>query len=51
MEWVGWYNHQRLHSSLGDIPPAEYEQIHVTPAGRTDLADRPDQALLIGACQ
>jgi putative transposase len=26
VEWVGWYNHQRLHSSLGDIPPVEYEQ-------------------------
>ena len=49
VQWVGWYNHQRLHSSLGDIPPAEYEQLHATPADRTDLADRPDQALLIGA--
>jgi putative transposase len=26
VEWVGWYNHERLHSSLGDIPPIEYEQ-------------------------
>jgi putative transposase len=26
VEWVGWFNHQRLHSSLGDIPPVEYEQ-------------------------
>jgi transposase InsO family protein len=26
VEWVGWYNHQRLHSSLGDIPPVEYER-------------------------
>jgi len=26
VEWIGWYNHQRLHSSLGDIPPVEYEQ-------------------------
>ena len=25
-KWVGWYNHRRLHSSLADIPPAEYEQ-------------------------
>ena len=25
VEWVGWFNHQRLHSSLGDIPPAEHE--------------------------
>jgi hypothetical protein len=26
VEWVGWYNHERLHSSLRDIPPIEYEQ-------------------------
>ena len=24
--WVAWFNHDRLHSSLGDIPPVEYEQ-------------------------
>jgi Integrase core domain len=23
--WVGWYNHRRLHSSLGDVPPSEFE--------------------------
>jgi putative transposase len=28
VEWVGWYNHTRLHSSLGDIPPAEYETLY-----------------------
>ena len=28
VEWVGWYNHDRLHSELGDIPPIEYEQQH-----------------------
>ncbi len=26
--WVYWYNHQRLHSSIGDIPPVEYEHNH-----------------------
>ena len=24
--WVAWFNHDRLHSSLGDIPPVEFEQ-------------------------
>lgn len=24
-EWISWYNHTRLHTSIGDIPPAEYE--------------------------
>ncbi|WP_425567707.1 integrase core domain-containing protein [Salinactinospora qingdaonensis] len=26
--WVGWYNHQRLHSVLDYLPPIEYEQHH-----------------------
>ncbi len=28
VEYIGWFNHQRLHESLGDIPPVEYEQLH-----------------------
>ena len=28
VEYIGWYNAARLHESLGDIPPAEYEQQH-----------------------
>lgn len=27
-EWVDWWNHDRLHSTLGYQPPAEYEQGH-----------------------
>ena len=23
--YIGWYNHERLHESLDDVPPAEYE--------------------------
>jgi hypothetical protein len=30
--WVAWFNHQRLHRSLGDIPPAEFEQNHARVA-------------------
>jgi putative transposase len=26
--WVDWYNHRRLHGSLGMLTPAEYEQAH-----------------------
>ena len=26
--WVNWYNHERIHSSIGDVPPAEYEQAY-----------------------
>jgi putative transposase len=28
LNWVHWFNTSRLHSSLGDIPPAEFEQNH-----------------------
>lgn len=24
--WVHWFNHERLHSSLADVPPTEFEQ-------------------------
>jgi putative transposase len=26
--WVDWYNHRRLHGSLGMLTPVEYEQAH-----------------------
>ncbi len=36
-EWVHWYNTTRLHSSIGFLPPAEYEANYhrhaATPAG------------------
>ncbi|MGH2780183.1 MAG: integrase core domain-containing protein [Thermoleophilaceae bacterium] len=25
LHWVGFYNEERLHEELGDVPPAEYE--------------------------
>jgi putative transposase len=28
LNWVHWFNEQRLHSALGYLPPAEYEQEH-----------------------
>jgi putative transposase len=34
VEWVGWFNHARLHEALDDRPPVEFEQA---------LADRHDQ--------
>jgi putative transposase len=35
VEWVAWFNTERLHESLGDIPPAEFEAArpaHTSPA-------------------
>ncbi len=26
--WVDWYNQRRLHGSLGNVPPVEYEHAH-----------------------
>jgi putative transposase len=26
LEWVDWYNHTRLHSACGGMPPTEFEQ-------------------------
>ena len=47
VEYVGWFNHDRLHEALGDIPPVEFEQRHSAQAvdfgqriGRGTLAER-----------
>ena len=32
VEYVGWFNHDRLHAALGDIPPVEFEQRHAVQA-------------------
>jgi len=38
LEYVHWFNHDRLHESPGDVPPVEFEDAHrsrssTTPAG------------------
>jgi putative transposase len=30
VEWVAWFNNERLHESLGDLPPAEFEALYAT---------------------
>jgi len=35
VEYVGWFNDVRLHESLGDLPPAEYETLSLS--GTVDL--------------
>jgi len=32
--WVDWYNNRRLHSTLGNVPPVEYEQAHYATLNR-----------------
>jgi putative transposase len=34
-EWVSWYNNERLHSSCGNVPPAEYENTWLMDQGHT----------------
>jgi transposase InsO family protein len=29
LEWIGFYNDERLHEALGDSPPAEYEELNI----------------------
>ena len=33
MEWVAWYNKERLHSACGNIPPKEFEETYYTRQG------------------
>ena len=28
LSWVYWWNTARLHSAIGDVPPAEFEAAH-----------------------
>ena len=32
--WVDWYNNRRLHSTLRNVPPVEYEQAHYAALNR-----------------
>jgi putative transposase len=36
LTWISFYNHERLHEELGDIPPSEYEAFHATTQPRSD---------------
>lgn len=33
LEYIDWFNNRRLHESLGDIPPVEFEQLHAARTG------------------
>ena len=33
VEYLGWFNDARLHESLGDLSPAEFEALHALRGG------------------
>ena len=40
LHWIGFYNDERLHEELGDLPPAEYEELNINTDNTRTLAAR-----------
>lgn len=45
-EWIHWFNHRRLHSAIGDVPPVEFEaayyrQPQLELVGQTQASESP----------
>ena len=38
LEWVDWFNHRRLLEPIGNIPPAEAEELYYAAADNIDMA-------------
>ena len=38
LEWVDWFNHRRLLEPIGNIPPAEAEELYYAAADAIDMA-------------
>ena len=37
VRWVGWFNRERLHGEIGDLPPAEFDALDASPASPSGL--------------
>ena len=40
LHWIGFYNDERLHEELGDLPPVEYEELNINNDNSRILAAR-----------
>jgi putative transposase len=40
LHWIGFYNGERLHEELGDLPPAEYDELNIKTDNSRILAAR-----------
>ena len=38
LHWIGFYNEERLHEELGDLPPTEYEELNINRDNSRTLA-------------
>jgi putative transposase len=40
LHWIGFYNEERLHEEVGDLPPAEYEELNINKDNSPMLSAR-----------
>src|SRR6266508_289461 len=40
LNWIGFYNEERLHEELDDLPPAEYEELNIKKDNTTILSTK-----------
>jgi transposase InsO family protein len=45
LEWVDWFNHNRILQPIGDIPPAEYEANYYRDNSPADTTGRKRNSL------
>jgi putative transposase len=45
LEWVDWFNNPRLHTELGDIPPAEHEANHYRQIASAAMLETTEPSL------
>jgi len=49
VEYIAWFNNDRLHESLGDVPPAEFEQVYLDRIAADSLRSPSGLTARVGA--